>query len=64
MAFRIYPRKEVLVFKTVPYTKDGVHYPERDMHILLGEELPDGSREGRPVMATNDNWVAVWVEKK
>lgn len=63
MAFRVYPKKEVLVFKTVPYTKDGVYHPERDMHILLGDENPDGSRDGRPVMATSDEYVAVWVEK-
>lgn len=63
MAFRVYPKTAVLVLKTIPYTKDGVLHPERDMPILLGEELPDGSREGRPVMAQNDDWVAVYVEK-
>jgi hypothetical protein len=62
--FKVYPRTEVITLRTRAYTdKDKVHHPATDIDLLLGRELPDGSREAHAVMASNEQYVAVWVSE-
>ncbi len=62
MAFRLYKRTEIITLRTRAYTdKDKNYHPEADLDLLVGKELPDGRREAHAVMASNDEWCAVWV---